>query len=95
MNWIATTLTRSPGLAVFVVSGAGYWIGAFKLKRFSLGAVTGSLLAGLLAAVVSVPVSSTAKSLLVRRFLFSVGYSVRPKFFQAMKGAGCDGRPLP
>lgn len=89
MDWIATTLTKYPELAVFLVIGAGYWIGALKLKGFSLGAVTGSLLAGLLlGAVVSVPVSSTAKSLLFLLFLFSIGYSVGPKFFQAMKGDG-------
>ena len=89
MNWVTTTLTRYPELAVFLVVGIGYWIGAFKVKGFGLGPVTGSLLVGLLlGSIVAVPVSSTAKSLLFLLFLFAIGYSVGPKFFQAMKGDG-------
>jgi len=38
--------------------------------------------------MVEVPVSGTAKSLLFLLFLFSIGYSVGPNFFQAMKGGG-------
>src|SRR5215471_12682193 len=89
MDWIATTLTKYPELAVFTVVGVGYWIGAFKFHGFGLGPVTGSLLAGLLlGSVVTIPVSSTAKALLFLLFLFAIGYSVGPKFFQAMKGDG-------
>jgi putative transport protein len=89
MQWIAATLQKYPELAVFIVVGVGYWIGAFKFKGFGLGPVTGSLLVGLLlGSVYAVPVSSTAKSILFLLFLFSIGYSVGPKFFQAMKGDG-------
>ena len=35
-----------------------------------------------------VPISATAKSILFLLFLFSIGYSVGPQFFQAMKGDG-------
>jgi putative transport protein len=89
MNWIAATLTKYPEIAVFVVVGVGYWVGSFKLRGFGLGPVTGSLLVGLiLGALVAVPVSSTAKSVLFLLFLFGIGYSVGPKFFDAMKGGG-------
>src|SRR3954471_22797898 len=89
MTWIATTFTKYPELVVFLVVGVGYWIGAFKFKGFGLGPVTGSLLVGLLlGSLFTVPVSGTAKSLLFLLFLFAIGYSVGPKFFQAMKGDG-------
>jgi putative transport protein len=89
MNWVATTVTKYPELAVFLVVGLGYWIGGFKFRGFGLGPVTGSLLVGLLlGSVFTVPVSSTAKSILFLLFLFSIGYSVGPKFFKAMKGDG-------
>jgi putative transport protein len=89
MPWIGATLSKYPELAVFLVVGVGYWIGAFKLKGFALGPVTGSLLMGLLVgSVYSIPVSATAKSILFLLFLFAIGYSVGPKFFQAMKGDG-------
>ena len=89
MDWIAATFTKYPEVAVFVVVGLGYWIGGFKYRGFGLGPVTGSLLVGLLLGTVfTVPVSSTAKSILFLLFLFSIGYSVGPKFFKAMKGDG-------
>ena len=48
MEWIGATFTRYPELAVFLVVGIGYWVGAFKFLGFGLGPVTGSLLVGLL-----------------------------------------------
>lgn len=89
MTWLATTLTKYPELAVFLVVGIGYWVGSFKIKGFGLGPVTGSLLVGLAVGyLVPVPVSSTAKSVLFLLFLFAIGYSVGPQFFKAMKGSG-------
>ena len=89
MQWLAQSLHKYPELAVFLVVGLGYWVGAFKVKGFGLGPVTGSLIVGLvLGSFVAVPVSGTAKSLLFLLFLFSIGYSVGPRFFAAMKGDG-------
>ena len=89
MEWIGATFTRYPELAVFLVVGIGYWVGAFKVLGVGLGPVTGSLMVGLLiGALFPVSVSSTAKSILFLLFLFSIGYSVGPKFFQAMRGGG-------
>ena len=89
MEWIGATFTRYPELAVFLVVGIGYWVGSFKVLGVGLGPVTGSLMVGLLiGALFPVTVSSTAKSILFLLFLFSIGYSVGPKFFQAMRGDG-------
>lgn len=89
MEWIGGTFTKYPELAVFLVIGIGYWIGAFKIRGFGLGPVTGSLIVGLVVGYgFEVQVSPTAKSMLFLLFLFSIGYSVGPKFFQAMKGDG-------
>jgi putative transport protein len=89
MAWIGATFAKYPELAVFLVIGIGYWIGAFKIRGFGLGPVTGSLIVGLVVGYFfDVAVSPTAKSLLFLLFLFSIGYSVGPKFFQAMKGDG-------
>lgn len=89
MAWFAATFEKYPELAVFLVVGIGYWIGAFKYRGFGLGPVTGSLVVGVLVGYFfKIPVSSTAKSLLFLMFLFSIGYSVGPKFFQSMKGGG-------
>ncbi|HEV7476419.1 MAG TPA: aspartate-alanine antiporter, partial [Burkholderiales bacterium] len=85
MAWLAGVFAKYPELAVFLVVGVGYWVGGFKVRGFGLGPVTGSLMVGvLLGYLVEVPVSGTAKSLLFLLFLFSIGYSVGPNFFQAM-----------
>ena len=89
MDWFAANFTKYPELAVFLIVGIGYWIGGLKFRGFGLGPVTGSLLAGVLVGYFfHVPVSAMAKSILFLMFLFSIGYSVGPKFFQAMKGDG-------
>jgi putative transport protein len=89
MQWLAQTLHKYPELPIFLVVGLGYWVGALKVKGFGLGPVTGSLIVGLVAGYfIDVPVSSTAKSLLFLMFLFSIGYSVGPRFFATMRGDG-------
>lgn len=89
MDWFAANFTKYPELPVFLVVGIGYWIGGFKFRGFGIGPVTGSLLAGVLVGYFfHVPVSAMTKSILFLLFLFSIGYSVGPKFFQAMKGDG-------
>lgn len=89
MAWFAATFGKYPELAVFLVVGLGYWVGGFKFRGFGLGPVTGSLIVGVAVGYFfNVPVSSMAKSILFLMFLFSIGYSVGPQFFQAMKGDG-------
>lgn len=89
MEWLGMTLQKYPELAVYLALGIGYWVGKLKFGGFSLGAVTGSLLCGvLIGAQFHVPVASMAKSTLFLLFLFGIGYSVGPKFFKAMKGDG-------
>jgi putative transport protein len=89
MAWFAATFEKYPELAVFLVVGLGYWVGSFKFRGFGLGPVTGSLIMGVLVGYFfKVPIASMAKSILFLMFLFSIGYSVGPKFFLAMKGDG-------
>ena len=87
--WLEQFLVRYPELALFLVIAAGYWIGSFKIRAFSLGPVTGALFAGLLVGQFAhVPVSAMTKSFLFLLFLFGIGYSVGPQFMQAMKRDG-------
>ncbi|MDR0182126.1 TrkA C-terminal domain-containing protein [Lysobacter arvi] len=89
MQWFASTLSRYPELAVYLALGIGYWIGGIRIRGFTLGGVTGSLLAGMLLGwLFAVPVAATAKSLVFLLFLFGIGYEVGPRFLGAMKGDG-------
>lgn len=89
MEWLGHMFEKYPEMAVYLAIGIGYLIGGLKFRGAGLGAVTGSLLGGILVGnFFHVPVSDTAKSILFLLFLFGIGYSVGPSFFRSMKGEG-------
>jgi putative transport protein len=89
-EWIALTLKDHPELAIFLSLGIGYWIGGLKFGSFSLGTVTGTLLAGLLIGQLGIPIDLGIKSVFFLMFLFAVGYGVGPQF---VRGLASDGAP--
>ena len=90
VNWLVDTLRGNPELAIFLALGAGYWLGAIKFGSFSLGSVTGTLLAGILVGQLGIDISSQVKSVFFMLFLFAVGYGVGPQF---VRGVARDGLP--
>jgi putative transport protein len=89
MEWLAKVFTKYPEMAVYLAIGIGYLIGHVKFRGVGLGAVTGSLLGGILIGnFFQVPVSDQAKAMLFLLFLFGIGYSVGPGFFRNLKGEG-------
>jgi len=88
MDWIIKTLQHYPEIAIFLTLALGYWIGSFKFGKFSLGAVTGVLLAGILIGQIGITISTNVKSVFFLMFLFAVGYGVGPQFFRGLKSDG-------
>lgn len=88
MEWIGHILRDNPSLAVFLTLGIGFFIGQLKYKSFSLGTVTSVLLVGVLVGQFDIPVPGPLKDVFFLLFLFSIGYSVGPQFFIALKGDG-------
>lgn len=89
MHWLTSVFLKYPEMAVYLAIGIGYVIGAVKFRGVGLGAVTGSLLGGVLIGnFFHVAVSDQAKAILFFLFLFGIGYSVGPSFFQNLKGDG-------
>lgn len=88
MDWLITTMRSNPSLAVFLVIGLGFFIGSLKYKSFSLGTVTSVLLVGVLVGQLDIPISGPLKDVSFLLFLFAIGYSVGPQFFQALRGDG-------
>jgi len=88
--WIVRTLQQNPMVAIFLALAIGYWVGAIKFGTFSLGAVTGTLLAGVLIGQLGIDVSSQVKTIFFLMFLFAVGYGVGPQF---VRGVASDGAP--
>jgi len=88
MHWLVDTLRHYPELAVFLTLGMGYFIGNLKIGSFSLGAVTGTLLMGVLVGQLGITLSSDLKAVFFLMFLFAVGYGVGPQFFRGLKSDG-------
>ena len=66
----------------------GFWAGQMKIAGFSLGSVTGTLLAAVAVGQIGIDVPGPIKSAFFLLFLFAVGYGVGPQFF---RGLGKDG----
>jgi putative transport protein len=88
MDWIVKTFQQYPEIAIFLTLALGYWIGGLKFGKFSLGSVTGVLIAGILIGQVGITISTNVKSVFFLMFLFAVGYGVGPQFFRGLKSDG-------
>jgi len=90
VNWIATTLRTYPEIAIFIALAVGYFVGGKSYKGLSLGAVTATLIAGVVIGQLDIPISANVKSVFFLIFLFAVGYGVGPQF---VRGIAKDGLP--
>lgn len=88
MEWITNLLQHYPELAIFITLALGFWIGKFKIKKFTLGTVTSVLLVSVLIGQLKIDISGPLKSVFFLMFLFAVGYSVGPQFFRGLKKEG-------
>src|SRR6185295_16248123 len=85
---LAGVLRHHPEVTFFLVLGIGYMIGKVKLGSFTLGAVTGTLLAGVVVGQLGVKVSGEVKQCFFLLFLFSIGFRTGPQFFRGLKSDG-------
>src|SRR5215207_4076334 len=90
MDWFTTTLKTYPEIAIFMTLALGYFFGKFTFKGIGLGAVTATLLAGVLIGQVGITISQPLKAFVFLMFLFAVGYAVGPQF---VRGIAKDGVP--
>lgn len=88
MDWLIQTMRDNPAIPIFLTLGIGFWVGNLKFKGFSLGTVTAVLLVGVLVGQMDIEISGPVKQVFFLLFLFSIGYSVGPQFFRALKGTG-------
>jgi putative transport protein len=81
-------LRDHPEVSFFLVLGIGYLLGKLRLGGFTLGAVTGTLLAGVAIGQLGVKVSGEVKQCFFLLFLFSIGFRTGPQFFRGLKSDG-------
>jgi len=90
IDWFSTTLRTYPEIAIFLTLALGYYFGKFSFKGIGLGAVTATLLAGVLIGQIGITIPQPLKNTVFMMFLFAVGYSVGPQF---VRGVAKDGVP--
>lgn len=75
-----------PEVTIFAAILAGHLIGKVKIGHFSLGAVVGTLIAGLVIGIFAVPdIPEVLRWAFFDLFLFAIGYSVGPQFFSSLR----------
>jgi putative transport protein len=90
VDWFTTTLKAYPEIAIFLTLAFGYYFGKFKFWGIGLGAVTATLLAGVVIGQIGITISQPLKATVFLMFLFAVGYGVGPQF---VRGIAKDGVP--
>jgi len=90
IDWLFSTLKQYPELAIFLTLAIGYYFGRFTFKGIGLGAVTATLLAGVLIGQIGITINQPLKATVFLMFLFAVGYAVGPQF---VRGIAKDGLP--
>ena len=85
---LSSTLRAHPEITFFLVLGIGYALGKLKVGSFSLGAVTGTLLAGVAVGQLGVHLSGEVRQCFFLLFLFSIGFRSGPQFFRGLKRDG-------
>src|SRR5918999_503847 len=90
MDWLFATLKQYPEIAIFFSLALGYYFGKFTYKGIGLGAVTSTLIAGVIIGQIGITINQPLKAFAFLMFLFAVGYGVGPQF---VRGIAKDGLP--
>ncbi len=84
---ISDVFVQHPELALFLTLALGYLIGKIRVGSFTLGSVTGCLIAGVLIGQSGAQVSNDVKQAFFLLFLFAIGYRTGPQFFRSLNAA--------
>src|SRR6476620_5520736 len=90
LPWFAAHLRHYPEIASFITLAIGYCFCKFTFRGIGLGAVTATLIAGVIIGQIGITISQPLKATVFLMFLFAVGYAVGPQF---VRGVAKDGMP--
>jgi len=87
-TWLREILHAHTEIVFFLVLGLGYLLGKLSLRSFKLGAVTGTLLAGVLVGQLGITLPNEVKQCFFLLFLFAIGFRTGPQFFRGLRSDG-------
>jgi len=79
-----------PQLLIFLALALGYYVGAIKVRGFSLGATTSVLLVAMALGQLRVEVPELLEAVAFALFIFTIGYKVGPQFIGGLKKEGLN-----
>lgn len=86
MEIIYEQLRNFPFITLFLSIGIGYFLGKFKVGKFQLGGIAGTLIVGvILGQVGGIHINEEIKDVFFALFIFMVGYLGGPQFFASLK----------
>ncbi|MBO9412343.1 MULTISPECIES: aspartate-alanine antiporter [unclassified Ruegeria] len=85
MDILAEQLRAFPIMALFLCLGLGYGIGKFRVGKFELGGIAGTLLVAVFVGQIGgITLSTDVQNVFFSLFIFMVGYNGGPQFFAAL-----------
>src|SRR6516162_9649941 len=88
IDWGRALLGAHSEITFFLILGIGYVLGKIGLGSFRLGAVTGTLIAGVLLGQTGLALPSEVKECFFLLFLFAIGFRTGPQFFLSLRKDG-------
>ncbi len=84
MEFIDQLFDKAPILALFITVALGYFVGKFKIGRFVLGGIAGTLIVGVLIGQLDIHIDRSLKTIFFALFIYAVGFQGGPQFFHAL-----------
>ncbi|WP_170464053.1 aspartate-alanine antiporter [Ruegeria arenilitoris] len=85
MELLADQLRTYPIMALFLCLGLGYGVGKFRVGKFELGGIAGTLLVAVFVGQIGgINLSTDVQNVFFSLFIFMVGYNGGPQFFAAL-----------
>ncbi len=77
-------LQSQPVIALFLSLFFGYFLGKFKVGKFQLGGIAGTLIAAVIIGQIGIHVDPAIKGIFFALFIYAVGYNGGPEFFSSL-----------
>ncbi len=84
MEYIDRFFDAQPFVALFITIALGYLAGKFRVGRFVLGGIAGTLLVGVAIGQFGIQLDAGIKNIFFALFIYAVGYQGGPQFFRAL-----------
>ncbi|WP_445488048.1 aspartate-alanine antiporter [Rhodopseudomonas sp. RCAM05734] len=84
MTVVRELFASQPLVALFITIALGYFVGKFRVQKFVLGGIAGTLLVGVVIGQIGINIDSGIKAIFFALFIYAVGFQGGPQFFHAL-----------